>query len=48
VTVAARSSWKGYLRFSLVSMPVKAYPATISDGGGVKLNHLHFDLRITR
>jgi DNA end-binding protein Ku len=41
--VAARSSWKGYLKFSLVSMPVKAYPATTSDGGGVKLNQLHVD-----
>jgi non-homologous end joining protein Ku len=24
-------------------MPVKAYPATTSDGGGVKLNQLHVD-----
>jgi DNA end-binding protein Ku len=43
VTVAARSSWKGYLRFSLVSLPVKAYSATTSDGGGVRLNQLHVD-----
>lgn len=41
--MAARSSWKGYLRFSLVSMPVKAYSATTSDGSGVKLNQLHVD-----
>jgi DNA end-binding protein Ku len=43
VTVAARSSWKGYLKFSLVSMPVKAYPATTSEGGSVRLNQLHAD-----
>jgi DNA end-binding protein Ku len=43
VIVAARSSWKGYVKFSLVSFPVKAYPATTSEGGGVRLNQLHVD-----
>ena len=43
VIVAARSSLKGYLKFSLVSLQVKAYPATTSDGGSVKLNQLHID-----
>ena len=32
--MAARSSWKGFLRLSLVAVPVKAYPATVSGGGG--------------
>jgi len=41
--VAARSSWKGYLKFSLVSLPVKAYPATTTEGGGIRLNQLHVD-----
>jgi DNA end-binding protein Ku len=37
----ARSSWKGYLKISLVSVPVKAYTATSSDGGRIALNQLH-------
>jgi len=41
--VAARSSWKGYLNLSLVSIPVKAYPATNSEGRGIRLNQLHVD-----
>src|ERR1022692_3197516 len=41
VHMAARSSWKGFLKLSLVSVPVKAYTATASEGGGVKLNQLH-------
>jgi DNA end-binding protein Ku len=36
----ARSSWKGYLKLSLVSVPVKAYTAT-SSSGGISLNQLH-------
>lgn len=35
-----RSSWKGFLRLSLVSVPVKAYTATAS-GGEIRLNQLH-------
>ncbi|WP_161604361.1 non-homologous end joining protein Ku [Roseiconus nitratireducens] len=41
--MAARSSWKGYLRVSLVSVPVKAYTATASGGGDIHLNQLHED-----
>jgi DNA end-binding protein Ku len=39
--MAARSVWKGFIQFSLVSVPVKAYSTTISDGGAVALNQLH-------
>ncbi len=38
-----RSSWKGYIKLSLVSVPVKAYTATSSAGGGIHLNQLHAD-----
>jgi len=37
----ARSSWKGFLKLSLVSLPVKAYTATSSGGGEIRLNQLH-------
>jgi DNA end-binding protein Ku len=36
-----RSQWKGFLKLSLVSVPVKAYGATASGGGGISLNQLH-------
>jgi DNA end-binding protein Ku len=36
-----RSSWKGFLKLSLVSVPVKAYTATASGGGDIRLNQLH-------
>lgn len=39
--MAARSSWKGFLRLSLVSIPVKAYTAAASGGGSISLNQLH-------
>ena len=38
-----RSTWKGHLRVSLVSIPVKAYPASTSGGGEIHLNQLHRD-----
>jgi DNA end-binding protein Ku len=41
--MAARSTWKGYLKINLVSIPVKAYTATASGGGEVRLNQLHKD-----
>jgi DNA end-binding protein Ku len=41
--MAARSSWKGFLKLSLVSVPVKAYPVTTSGGGDIHLNQLHAD-----
>jgi DNA end-binding protein Ku len=42
-TMAARSTWKGFIRLSLVSVPVKAYTATASGGGDISLNQLHAD-----
>jgi DNA end-binding protein Ku len=39
--MAPRSSWKGFLRLSLVAVPVKAYPASASGGGDVHLHQLH-------
>lgn len=38
-----RSSWKGYLRLSLVSVPVQAFNAVVSGGGEIHLNQLHAD-----
>jgi len=35
-----RSSWKGYIRLSLISVPVKAYSASTSDRT-IRLNQLH-------
>ena len=40
---AGRSSWKGVLRLSLVSIPVKAYTAAVSGNGQLRLNQLHHD-----
>jgi DNA end-binding protein Ku len=39
--MAARSVWKGFIKFSLVAVPVKAYTAANSSGSGVALNQLH-------
>jgi DNA end-binding protein Ku len=39
--MAARSVWKGYIRFSLVSVPVKAYTANNSGAASISLNQLH-------
>ena len=41
--MAPRSTWKGYLKLSLVSVPVKAYTATSSAGSTISLNQLHAD-----
>lgn len=38
--MAPRSSWKGFIKLSLVSVPVKAYTATQS-GADIHLNQLH-------
>ncbi|MEE8141790.1 MAG: Ku protein [Planctomycetota bacterium] len=38
--MAPRSSWKGFIKLSLVSVPVKGYTATAS-GGEIRLNQLH-------
>jgi DNA end-binding protein Ku len=39
--MAGPPSWKGHLRVSLVTVPVKAYTATASEGGHIRLNQLH-------
>jgi DNA end-binding protein Ku len=39
--MAATPSWKGFLKLSLVTFPVKAYTATASGGGRIQLNQLH-------
>src|SRR3954467_11545010 len=38
--MAARATWKGFLRISLVSIPVKVFPATESSGT-ISFNQLH-------
>jgi len=38
--MAGRSVWKGFVRFGLVSIPVKAYSATESSGS-ITLNQIH-------
>jgi DNA end-binding protein Ku len=43
--MAARSSWKGFIKLSLVSIPVKAYTAHVSGGGDIKLNQLHAECK---
>ncbi|MEM7204967.1 MAG: Ku protein [Planctomycetota bacterium] len=40
--MAPRSSWKGFLKLSLVSVPVKAYTAAVSSAE-IRLNQLHDD-----
>ena len=39
--MAARSAWKGYLKLSLVSVPVKAYTVAATGSGEIHLNQLH-------
>lgn len=39
--MARYSSWKGYLKISLVSFPVKAYTASASSSSKISLNQLH-------
>ncbi len=41
--MAGRASWKGYLKLSLVSCPVKLFPATSSAAGKISFNLLHKD-----
>ena len=38
--MAARSTWKGFLKVSLVNIPVKVYPATES-AAALSFNQLH-------
>jgi DNA end-binding protein Ku len=37
----ARPTWKGYLKLSLVSIPVKAFSVADSGSGDIQLNQLH-------
>src|SRR3569832_378548 len=41
--MAGRAYWNGYLKLSLVSCPVKLYPATSSTAGKISFNLLHKD-----
>jgi hypothetical protein len=38
--MAARSTWKGYLKISLVNIPIKVFPAT-DTGATISFNQLH-------
>jgi len=38
--MAARSTWKGYLKISLVNIPIKVFPATDA-GATLSFNQLH-------
>ncbi len=39
--MASRPVWKGYLKLSLVSVPISAFTAQESDSGTIHLNQLH-------
>jgi DNA end-binding protein Ku len=41
--MAGRAYWKGYLKLSLVSCPVKLYPATSASAAKISFNLLHKD-----
>jgi len=43
--MAGRAYWKGYLKLSLVSCPVKLYAAVSSSAGKISFNLLHKDTR---
>src|SRR5712671_4237855 len=38
--MAARATWKGYLKISLVNIPIKVFPAT-EPSGTLSFNQLH-------
>ncbi|HKB11603.1 MAG TPA: Ku protein [Vicinamibacterales bacterium] len=40
--MAARATWKGFLKISLVNIPIKVFPATESSGS-ISFNQLHGD-----
>src|SRR5262245_11064331 len=40
--MAARPTWKGYLKISLVNIPIKVFPATDA-GATLSFNHLHVE-----
>lgn len=39
--MAARTSWEGYLRLNLLSVPVKAYSAIVTGGGKIGFHMIH-------
>jgi DNA end-binding protein Ku len=39
--MSSRSSWDGFLRFNLISVPVKAYSATVTGGGKIGFHLLY-------
>src|ERR1700733_13188123 len=39
--MAARSSWEGFLKLSLISVPVRAYNAAVAGGGDVHFHQIH-------
>lgn len=39
--MAARPTWRGYLRLSLVSIPVRAFTANAPDHGEIHLHQIH-------
>ncbi len=39
--MSQRPSWDGYLKFNLISVPVKAYTATVSGGGKIGFHLIH-------
>jgi DNA end-binding protein Ku len=41
--MAARPSWDGFLKFNLISVPVKAYTATVSGAGKIGFHLIHRD-----
>src|SRR5437868_10199587 len=41
--MALRSNWEGYLRFNLVSVPVRAYSASVQARGKIGFHLLHKD-----
>ena len=42
--MAARATWKGFLKISLVNIPIKVFPATESSGS-ISFNQLHGECR---
>lgn len=41
--MALRGSWEGFLRLSLISVPVRAYNASVPGGGDIHFHQIHKD-----
>lgn len=39
--MALRSSWDGFLKLSLISIPVRAYNAAVAGGGEIHFHQIH-------